>query len=238
MFLLLCSNAFAQLGDDYKPKVDSVFMNLDKSPNRIPTGILYEAGYSLIEENRLNGNATQPVDLQTWKTFYYSLFTGKVNSANPIPQLDGIETTIAQLPTKEVSIPILRMNYNTVNRDAFDTGCLSIVNEQLFDGNVGMLYGNEDCIPYDTKPSFAVTLTQQETKTGKADFFFNPALFFTNVPGLSIKKIEASFDNGSLGTYILGSTAKITWTTGGIKHFFFRITFTDGSVMKCNRHLS
>ncbi len=86
MFLLSFSNAFAQNpdGDDYKVKIEKVFIDLNKTPDRIKTGILFESGYNLIEDYRLDANAGKPIDFEAWKIFYYSIASGTVNNANPI----------------------------------------------------------------------------------------------------------------------------------------------------------
>ncbi len=235
LFLLSFFSAFAQNpdGDDYKPKVDYIFKNLDKSPNRIKTGILYETSYNLTEENRLDGNAGVPITLQNWKIAYYSLLSGKVNNANPFPTFEETEVRIAEVPKTEVHLPIFRIDYNSIRRDAFQNKWLNLDNStkrpQINDTKLG-LQNN----PYATNIGFAIAPTQEESKTGSATFNFNKDLYFTNTD-LDIIKIVADFDDGSgAGGYGLGDIKDITWTTNGIKNLKFIIYFSDGSETKAS----
>ena len=232
MFLLSFSNAFAQSidGDDYKDKITDVFSLLNKSSNRIKTGILFESGYNLIEQNRLRSNANAPTDFTTWKAMYYSLQTAQVNNNSQIPTLDDVENTLSIHPREYVVLPILRVAYNNVNVNAFDNGFLGIERDRLIDKS-----DLDSDRPYDTNTAFSVAPIYEESKnSGTVKFSFPQSHYFTNT-GILIKVIYADFADGAgFKPYQLGDTPSITYTSSGVKNLKFLVRFADGNQLKSN----
>ena len=233
MLLLLCSNAFAQSGSPYKDQVDAVFVNLDKSPARIPTGILFEAGYNLVDVSELRGKyGNKAITFQTWKALYYSLFSAEVNTNNSFNKpLEHVEEVINSNPRTQIQIPIMRAEYNTIGYHAFSAEWLELdtIKKEVYDTPLG-LHNN----PYDTRTAFAVAPTQHIVTSLSAEFFFNPELFFTNTTA-TIDKIMADFDDGNgYQPYSLGDVAYITWTNGEPKNIKFIVAFSDGENLEAN----
>ena len=73
--IFLCSNIFAQSGSPYKDRVDAVFINIDKSPTRIPTRLLLETGLNLIQTAKLQGviTADNQVNFQIWNALHHNV---------------------------------------------------------------------------------------------------------------------------------------------------------------------
>ena len=231
MFLLSFSNVFAQNpdGDDYKVKIEKVFQLLDKSPDRIKTGILFESGYNLVEQSKLNGNAGAPIDLTTWKTIYYSLQTAQVNNNSQLPPMQNVEGKFGNYPREQIQIPIMRVSYNNVLRYAFDKNWLKIDNEQLLDTDEGL---QND--PYETNTAFAMAPIYDESKKGNVTFAFNQLQYLTNT-GVAIKVIYADFGDGAgFKPYQLGDKPTIIYPNSGIKNLKFVVKFIDGVSLTSN----
>ena len=116
LILLFCSNALAQSDSPHEDQTDAIFYNIDKSPSRIPTRLLLESGFNLVQIDELKGTITpsNQVNFQIWNALLNSLYTANVDVDNQIQSFDDIQTIIAQYPEEQIQLPILRVKYNTL----------------------------------------------------------------------------------------------------------------------------
>ena len=104
LILLFCSNALAQSDSPHEDATDAIFYNIDKSPSRIPTRLLLESGFNLIQIDQLQGTITptNQVNFQIWNALLNSLYTASVDVNNPIPSYEDIQKTIEQYPEEQI----------------------------------------------------------------------------------------------------------------------------------------
>lgn len=97
--------------------IQYIFQPINKSP--VPTGILEEYGCPILPAATFNGTLTDSnkVDMNLWRTLYLQLQTGWTRTtANPLPAITAVNTTIKQNVSSTLSIPIplLLASYNIV----------------------------------------------------------------------------------------------------------------------------
>ena len=92
-----------------------IFQPIDK--NQIPTGFLEEYGCPMLPMATFNGTLTDSnrIDMNLLRTLYLQLQTGwGKNTANPLPTITSINTTIKQNVSNTLPIPIPLLIGNTI----------------------------------------------------------------------------------------------------------------------------
>ena len=101
-------------------------------------------------------------------------------------------------------------------------GLVQVVNDRIIDVP-------DAASPYLTKQLFAVAPKELLFDGPTARFVFKSDLFYTNV-NKTVQKREINFNNESGYVSVNWDTPiDYTFTTGGIKKIYFRLSYTDGS---------
>jgi len=225
--LMITGNLLAQNpGQDFTNRMNHIFQYVDKS--KVTTGLLSDYGLQFVEPKYFNGVPADSnyVDMDTWRMLYSGMFSSKINNnvslADPETIFDAIDNA-----THAIAVPVVMMHYqyNALNEDALNPSknMLKIVNgDQLQD----VQGGNS---PYLVKQLFAVAPKELHFESNVACFVFNSTLLYSNV-SKTIQKREIKFDNQT--NYILANPntqVSHSFTTGGVKTIYFRLTYTDGT---------
>ena len=89
LFLLFSPKVLAQ--DSFRLKVNSVFLNVDKS--QVPTQHLMEFGYPFLPINKFDGTLvdSNKTDITVWRMLYASFLTSYVGTNAPsLPALSTV----------------------------------------------------------------------------------------------------------------------------------------------------
>jgi hypothetical protein len=231
--LASCTKSFAQVDTSTTQKLlQYIFQPLDK--NQIPTGYLEEYGCPMLPAATFNGTLTDSnrIDMNLWRTLYLQLQTGWTRAtANPLPAITSVNTTIKQnvSSTLPIPIPLLIASYNTVKSNAFSSNLLSYNSstKQLSDV-AGRIQS-----PYDPKILFAACPNKKITITGNETYIIQSSMIWNNT-GKSISQIQIDFSNGQgFQTVTLGTGINISYTDTGFKKWTVKVTLSDNSILQC-----
>ncbi len=209
-----------------------IMQPLDK--NQIPTGYLEEYGCPMLPAATFNGTLTDSnrIDMNLWRTLYFQLQTGWTRAtANPLPAITSVNTTIKQnmSSTLPIPIPLLIASYNTVKSNAFSSNLLSYNSSTK---QVSDVAGRTQS-PYDPKTLFAACPNKNITITGSESFIIKSNMIWNNT-GKTISQIQIDFANGQgFQTVTVGTAVNITYTDTGFKKWTVKITLNDNSILQC-----
>jgi len=210
-------------GQEYTNKMDSIFQYVNKS--RITTGLLSDYGLQMVEPDVFNGVPADSnyVDMDTWKMLYSGMYTSKINNNVSLTLPEMVFTQIDNA-THATAMPLTMMHYqyNQLNENAVTLNLLQVVNDQIIEVP-------NAASPYLTKQLFAVAPKELSFDGPTARFVFKSTLFYKNVTK-TVQKLEVNFNNQS-GYLIANWDTQVSYTfsTGGIKTIYFRLTYTDGT---------
>ncbi|MDR1372484.1 MAG: NVEALA domain-containing protein [Dysgonamonadaceae bacterium] len=217
----------------YTVKMDSIFALANKS--RITTGLLSDYGLQLIEPEYFNGVPADSnyVDMDTWKMLYSGIYSSKINN-NASLTTPATVFSLIKNATHATAVPVAMMQfkYNQLNEDALDLGLVQVVNNQIID-----VPGAAS--PYLTKQLFAVAPKSLYFDEPTVRFVFKSNLWYTN-SGKTIQSRQINFNNESgYITAALNTEVSYTFTTGGVKTIYFKLTYTDGTsyISRTNIHV-
>ena len=103
----------------------------------IPTGILAENSYPLLELSAYNGLLTNDntLDFAQWRILYNQVLSGAFVAQTALPDIDqlNIDYTAATNSGANNVVSIGLINYASIKANAIDKGWLTSSNGQLFD---------------------------------------------------------------------------------------------------------
>lgn len=217
----------AQETDSVRIAINNILAPLNKS--LIPTGILAENSYPLLELGVYNGQLTaeNTIDFSQWRLLYNQALSGAFVAPVGLPDIDqlNIDYNAARNNGANNVVSLSLINYASIKQTAITDGFLSVSNGQLFDNNPGS--------PYQTNRLFIAASANNTARNGILNLHFNSTLFYTNT-GLSVTNIQVDFGNGNgFVTAGFNTTLSGVYTSIGNKQLIYRITFSDASVAQC-----
>lgn len=218
----------AQL-DPIRDKLNFVFANIDKS--QIPTGFLEEYGINLVPLDVFNGILTDSnkVDINAWRMVYATLYSSRINAANPLPLLSAVNSAIENaeaLNAPTIPVPMVYADYNYLRPDALTANLLTTQNDQLYD-----VPGRTQS-PYYSRKLFAASPSIGYTRTGSVSLIFKPELFY-KASNKTLNAIYVDFGDG-LGYRTVAWNTLVTGTffSTGTKQIKIKVKFTDNSIVE------
>ena len=231
--LMYCIPSNAQVDTSTTQKLLQYIMQpLDK--NQIPTGYLEEYGCPMLPAATFNGTLTDSnrIDMNLWRTLYLQFQTGWTKaSANPLPVITSINTTIKQnvSSTLPIPIPLLIGQYNTVKSNAFSSNLLSYNSSTK---QISDVAGRTQS-PYDLKTLFAACPNKNITTIGTENFIIKSNMIWNNT-NKTISQIQIDFANGQgFQTVTIGTAINITYADTGFKKWTIKVTLNDNSILQC-----
>ena len=235
--------AKAQTTDSVRLAINYILAPLNKT--LIPTGILAENSYPLLDLSTYNGQLsdTNTMDFAQMRLLYNQALSGSYIAQASLPsitQLNADYATANNNGTNNV-VSIALINYASIKPTAIANGQMSIVNGQLYDGIAAILKPADATSsniiaqksPYQVNKLFAAAASNNTAKNGILNLLFKPSLFYTNA-NVTISNIEIDFDNGNgFVTATFNNLISCTYTTIGNKQLIYKITFGDGSIAQC-----
>ena len=220
---IIAGNTMAQDADQaYSDAMNTIFQRINKS--KITTGLLVDYGVQIVDPEVFNGTPADSnyVDMDTWKMLYGGIYSSKINTNANLTLPETVFTAIDNTPDNPVPLAMMHYQYNKLNDNAVSLGLLRIENNQIVE-----VPGAAS--PYQTKQLFAVAPQSLYFATSTASFVFKQALWFSN-SGKTIQKLEINFNNESgYKVAAWNATVSHTFSSGGQKSIYFRLTYTDGS---------
>jgi hypothetical protein len=137
-----------------------VFALINKS--QIPTGILDEYGYGLMEAKSITSQDT--LDINSWRALYYSLFTARIYGTQTLPSLDTLNARFEQYTGSAIQVPLIHYDFNGLKSNAVSSNLLSVQNQQFKD-----VIGRTQS-PYSSHSVFASALSKAVSYTGDVSF--------------------------------------------------------------------
>ena len=121
LILLLCIELSFSQTYPLRDRLDQVFINVNKT--QIPTGFLEEYGIALTRFTPFNGvvSDSNKLDIATWRKVFATLYTARIDGANPLATLAAVNTTIETTESNFASllpVPLLYADYNSIRIDA------------------------------------------------------------------------------------------------------------------------
>jgi len=233
IMLTTCIQSNAQVDTSTTQKLLQYIMQpLDK--NQIPTGFLEEYGCPMLPAATFNGTLTDSnrIDMNLWRTLYLQLQTGWTRAtANPLPAITSVNTTIKQnvSSTLPIPIPLLIASYNSVKSNAFSSNLLSYNSSTK---QVNDVAGRTQS-PYDPKTLFAACPNKNITIIGSESFIIQSSMIWNNT-GKSISQIQIDFANGQgFQIVTVGTAINISYTDTGFKKWTVKVTLSDNSILQC-----
>jgi len=237
ILVFFCSfSSKAQTIDSVRIAINNILAPLNKT--LIPTGILAENSYPLMELSTYNGqlSSDNSMDYSQWRLLYNQILSGAYVAPVGLPdiaQLDADYTIFSNNNANNI-VSMAIINFASIKSTAITDGYMYESNGQLFDafsakGNAGRI----SIGPYQTNRLFIAAAANNTAKNGIFNLLFKQSLFYTNT-GLSITNIEVDFGNGngyisaSYNTQLSG-----VYNTSGNKQLTYKITFSDGSIAQC-----
>ncbi|MGB5982646.1 MAG: hypothetical protein WBG46_10940 [Nonlabens sp.] len=230
--MLACFIAGAQ-NTDYADRMEHVFENID--PDKVTTGFLKDYGISLAYIEAANGQITSEnqVNRSQFVSLHNSLYTmrvGNINTGmlNPSQFTDALNTAVSQNEV-DVVLSTQHYRYERYREDAYTSGAVKVVNDQIFD-----VPGRN---PYNTHTLFAAAALTQEVKGSTMVFILPSDLMFKtkeNAPSL----IKINFDDGN-GFKEIDPDVKIpvTYTKGGIKTITVQYMMPDETTVSSHTRI-
>ncbi|MBE9463747.1 T9SS type A sorting domain-containing protein [Dyadobacter subterraneus] len=228
MLLLLTLNLKAQVPDDYRTKMNSVFANLNKT--YITTGYLSEYAFPFIPLENFNGtlNANNVTNTQIWQMAYATWYTSYIaSSSTPGTNPSVVNTSTYTALNSSTNIPILLLygKYNSLKTNAVSSNLLSVSNSQFYD------VAGRSQTPYDERTLFVAAPGKTFSSTNVVSFIFNSSLSFGN--GGSISSIAIDFGEGAgYQTASWGTALSHTFNSVGNKRIKVRVTPAVGSTVE------
>ncbi|TAE42969.1 MAG: hypothetical protein EAY66_00315, partial [Sphingobacteriales bacterium] len=210
-------------------KYDYVFGALDRS--QIPTGFIDERAVPLLSLKPFNGvlSDSNKVDINTWRALYVTTRSACLLDNNPLPNITDINTSLAQQTAASTAIPVTFFfaQYNLVKPNAFTSGLLSVVNDQVRD------VPGRTQTPYLTNAVFAASPVRSVFKDNNFSFLFKSELFFKN-SALTVTGVNVDFGDGQGYRSVSTNTPMLpNYTTAGNKTIKFKVMFNNGSQYEC-----
>ena len=229
-----CKKSTAQVIDTSTTQklLQYIFQPVDK--NQIPTGFLEEYGCPMLPAATFNGTLTDSnrIDMNLWRTLYLQFQTGWTRAtANPLPSITSVNTTIKQNVSSNLPIPIplLIASYNTVKSTAFSSNLLSYNSSTK---QISDVAGRTQS-PYDPKTLFAACPNKNISITGSENFIIQSSMIWNNT-GKTISQIQIDFANGQgFQTVTVGTPISISYTDTGFKKWTVKVTLNDNSILQC-----
>lgn len=229
-----CTKTTAQVIDTSTTQklLQYIMQPVDK--NQIPTGFLEEYGCPMLPAATFNGTLTDSnrIDMNLWRTLYLQLQTGWTRAtANPLPAITAVNTTIKQnvSSTLPIPIPLLIASYNIVKSNAFSSNLLSYNSSTKQVNDVAGRTQN----PYDSRTLFAACPNKNITTIGTENFIIKSNMIWNNT-GKTISQIQIDFANGQgFQTVTIGTAISITYNDTGFKKWTVKITLNDNSILQC-----
>ena len=227
--LTTCTFSFSQTYP-LRDRLDQVFINVDKM--QISTGFLEEYGIALTRFTPFNGalSDSNKLDIATWRKVYATLYTARIDGANPLGTLAAVNTTIETTESNfatSIPVPLLYADYNSIRTDAITSNLLSASNNQLFD-----VPGRTQS-PYTTRKLFAGAPSIGYAYTGTPQVLFKPELFY-NASGKTLNNIAVDFGDGRGYLNALWNTPLAgAYITTGVKQIKIKLVFTDNTFAEC-----
>jgi hypothetical protein len=227
--LVTCSFSFSQTYP-LRDRLDQVFVNINKS--QIPTGFLEEYGIALARFTPFNGvlSDSNKLDIATWRKVYATLYTARINGANPLGALATVNSTIETTEANFASllpVPLLYADYNSIRPDAITASLLSASNNQLFD-----VPGRTQS-PYYARSLFAAAPSIAYAYTSAPRVLFKPELFY-NASSKTLNYINVDFGDGRGYLNAIWNTPLAgAYTTTGVKQIKIKVIFTDNTFVEC-----
>ncbi|MBC7391113.1 MAG: hypothetical protein H7329_18045, partial [Opitutaceae bacterium] len=181
-----------------------------------------------------NGTLTDSnrIDMNLWRTLYLQLQTGWTRAtANPLPAITSVNTTIKQnvSSTLPIPIPLLIASYNTVKTTAFSSNLLSYNSSTK---QVSDVAGRSQS-PYDPKTLFVACPNKKITIIGSENFIIQSNMIWNNT-GKTISQIQIDFANGqSFQTVTVGTAINVSYIDTGFKKWTIKVTLNDNSILQC-----
>ena len=216
--------AKAQETDSVRIAINNILAPLNKS--LIPTGILAENSYPLLDLNVYNGQLTaeNTIDFSQWRLLYNQALSGAYAAPVGLPGIDQLNTDYNAARNNGANnvVSLSLINYASIKPTAITDGFMTVSNGQLFDNNAGS--------PYQTNRLFIAAASNNTAKNGVLNLLFNPSLFNTNT-GLTVTNVQVDFGNGNgFVTASYNTALNGVYTTIGNKQLIYKITFSDASV--------
>ena len=238
LIIILISSLYAnaQNTDSVRIAINNILAPLDKT--LIPTGILAENSYPLLELSTYNGQLTadNTIDFSQWRLLYNQILSGAYVAPAGLPDIAQLNTdyNIAANNDTNNVVSISLINYASIKPTAIADGYIYESNGQLFDAFAAR--ANESRIsmgPYQTNRLFIAAAANNTAKNGVLNLLFTPTLYYTNA-GLTIINAAVDFGNGN-GFVNAGLNTQLSgvYSTIGNKQLIYKITFSDGSVAQC-----
>lgn len=163
-----CFNYFtaaAQTGDSARDAINHILAPIDK--NQIPTGILAENCYNLVELSHYNGqlNTTNNLGFSQLRMGYTQLLTGAYTVPIGLPSITQLNTDYNAALTNGNIVSIALINYASIKADAFTNNLLQITNDQVYD------VPNRPASPYQTNTFFAAAAANNKAKNGRYSIY-------------------------------------------------------------------
>ena len=238
--ILFSLNLKAQNTDSVRIAINNILAPLDKSI--IPTGILAENSYPLLELSKYKGqlSADNTIDFSQWRLLYNQILSGAYVAPTGLPDITqlNIDYNTASNNNANNVVSMALINYASIKPTAITDGYIYASNGQLFDAVANEAKtANENRPPkpgpYQTNRLFIAAAANNTAKNGVLNLLFVPSLYYTN-NGLTIINAEVDFGNGngfvnaSFNTPLSG-----VYSTIGNKQLIYKITFSDGSIAQC-----
>ncbi len=231
IFLILSINAIAQkeINTEFATKMNLAFQPLEK--NRVPFGLLKDQAFEFTELAAYNGvvtdtNYVTPVCI---KQIYNTLLSARIHAnASQFIQPDVYEQRWQANRTQGViTLSGLLFNYAQFKTDAVTSGKLQLINNQFKDKYIGATWQN----PYDTKLTFAIAPSVRKYKGYTFSIKIPSNLWLTNVTQ-TVQSIQIDANDG-LGyrTTTFGQNLSVTYTTSGLKHWYYKVTLSNGQIL-------
>jgi len=209
---------------ELKAEMDILFQHMDKS--KITTGLLSDYALEWVDMAAYDGipSDTNYVDIAAWNSLYFSIYHAKINNNISLATLETVENAINNAAPVNNAVPlaIMHYRYDKLNENAYINGWLTYSGGQLRE-----VSGKPS--PYVQKDLFAVAPKQLIFTANTVSFVFKSDLFFRN-NAKSINKLEINFNNeGGYKTVAWNTALSHSFSSGGVKNIYFKITYTDGS---------
>jgi hypothetical protein len=209
----------------FADSISRVFQYLDKSPARIPSGILEECGMQFIDHAPFTGltyTIDNQLDMNRWRALYGDMDGARINDNASVVPLATANLFLKPFANDSyVELPILHFDYHSIRTDALSSNRMQSVRNRLYD-----VAGQN---PYQLNTVFAVAATDAALPTSSPSFVFRPSLFWTNT-GRTVATLQADFADGSGFVPLTWNTPRaVSYSTGGAKDVRVRVTYTDGS---------
>ena len=239
--ILICLSSFfanAQTTDSVRIAINNILAPLNKT--LIPTGILAENSYPLLDMSVYNGQLTidNTIDFSQWRLLYNQALSGAYVAPAGLPNIDTLNTDYAAASSSSVNniVSMALINYASIKTTAISDGQMSVFNGQLYDGSGPVAktevlkpsYG-----PYQINKLFIAAAVNNNAKNGVLNLLFKPGLYYTNT-GLTVTNVEVDFGNGNgFVQAVFNTPLSGSYTSIGNKQLIYKITFSDESISQC-----